>query len=205
MHVVFRESHGTDQRRPAPRLGQTPADLVVLSFSDSLIWGFRGGAGIRAEGGCRLCGWANLVAAETSVAAYLCQQTLAGPRRFGCRLIGGESYWPTLATLARYWRANRADRAGRVLPVGRPTRPNGSDSAVDAPPSTLGRCNHLSAITARAVAAHAALAQLIAGPQGFMRGPPKGPKPGTRSRIYTSPTPGVSAPAPEPSDKPAAM
>ena len=43
MHVVFRESHGLDEADTPIDLGQSPADLVVLSFSDSDLGAFAAG------------------------------------------------------------------------------------------------------------------------------------------------------------------
>ena len=43
MHVVFRESHGLEDTEAPFDLGQTPADLVVLSFSDSDLGAFAAG------------------------------------------------------------------------------------------------------------------------------------------------------------------
>ena len=43
MHVVFRESHGLEETETPTDLGQTPADLVVLSFSDSDLGAFAEG------------------------------------------------------------------------------------------------------------------------------------------------------------------
>ena len=43
MHVVFRESHGLEETATAVDLGQDPADLVVLSFSDSDLATFAAG------------------------------------------------------------------------------------------------------------------------------------------------------------------
>ena len=43
MHVVFRESHGLEETGTPTDLGQTPADLVVLSFSDSDLGAFGAG------------------------------------------------------------------------------------------------------------------------------------------------------------------
>ena len=53
MHVVFRESHGLEETEVPYDPGQTPADLVVLSFSDSDLGAFaagwhRGQAGLPA-------------------------------------------------------------------------------------------------------------------------------------------------------------
>ena len=42
MHVVFRESHGLEDTGTPVDLGQDPADLVVLSFSDSDLGGLPG-------------------------------------------------------------------------------------------------------------------------------------------------------------------
>ena len=43
MHVIFRESHGLDETATPTDLGQSPADLVVLSFSDSDLGAFAAG------------------------------------------------------------------------------------------------------------------------------------------------------------------
>ncbi len=43
MHVVFRESHGLEETETPTDLGQSPADLVVLSFSDSDLRTFAAG------------------------------------------------------------------------------------------------------------------------------------------------------------------
>ena len=43
MHVVFRESHGLEETETPFDLGQDPADLVVLSFSDSDLGAFAAG------------------------------------------------------------------------------------------------------------------------------------------------------------------
>ena len=93
MHVVFRESHGLEETDAPFDPGQSPADLVVLSFSDSDLGAFAAGWH-RAGGklpGLRL---ANLVALRhpLSVDTYV-EQTLAGARGILIRLIGGESYW----------------------------------------------------------------------------------------------------------------
>ncbi|MDO5648586.1 cobaltochelatase subunit CobN [Paracoccus sp. (in: a-proteobacteria)] len=96
MHVIFRESHGLDETDAPYDPGQTPGDMVVLSFSDSDLgafaaawnqWGRRGGLP-----SLRLC---NLVALRhpVSVDTYI-DQTLSGARAVLIRLIGGEGYWP---------------------------------------------------------------------------------------------------------------
>ena len=43
MHVVFRESHGLEETGSPQDLGQDPAELVVLSFSDSDLGAFAEG------------------------------------------------------------------------------------------------------------------------------------------------------------------
>ena len=43
MHVVFRESHGLEETATPRDLCQPPADLVVLSFSDSDLGAFATG------------------------------------------------------------------------------------------------------------------------------------------------------------------
>ena len=43
MHVIFRESHGLEETDTPQDLGQSPADLVVLSFSDSDLGAFAAG------------------------------------------------------------------------------------------------------------------------------------------------------------------
>ena len=43
MHVVFRESHGLEETETPFDPGQDPADLVVLSFSDSDLGAFTAG------------------------------------------------------------------------------------------------------------------------------------------------------------------
>jgi cobaltochelatase CobN len=175
MHVVFRESHGLEDNEAPFDPGQEPADLVVLSFSDSDLGAFAAGwhrAG-GPEGGLpslRLC---NLVALRhpASVDNYV-EQTLSGAKGILIRLIGGENYWPygimQVQDLAR-----RKGIALAVLPAdGR------EDAALDGhstlPVSTLRRLSHL-CDTGGAVAAQAALAQLALA-AGFYAGPVTGTK-----------------------------
>ncbi|KAF0227343.1 MAG: cobaltochelatase [Beijerinckiaceae bacterium] len=94
MHVVFREKHGLDEAETPVDLGQDPADLVVLSFSDSDLSAFAAGwrSGRAHLPSLRL---ANLIALRhpLSVDTYL-EQTLSRAKGVLIRLIGGESYWP---------------------------------------------------------------------------------------------------------------
>lgn len=157
MHVIFRESHGLEETDTPFDLGQDPADLVVLSYSDSDLGAFQAGWH-RAAGDLPSCRLANIVALRhpVSVDTYV-ENTLHAAKGILVRLIGGESYWSyglmQLQDLAR-----RNNIALAVLPAdGR------EDPALDAlstlPVSTLRRLQAL-CDTGGAVAAQAALAQL---------------------------------------------
>lgn len=97
MHVVFRESHGLEETETPTDLGQTPAELVVLSLSDSdlgaLAEAWHSGGG--AEGKLPTLRLANIAALKhpLSVDTYV-EQTLAGAKGILIRLIGGVPYWP---------------------------------------------------------------------------------------------------------------
>ncbi|SHH61225.1 cobaltochelatase subunit CobN [Cognatishimia maritima] len=157
MHVVFRESHGLEETETPIDLAQSPADLVVLSFSDSDLGAFAAGWH-RANGDLPSLRLANLAALKhpLSVDTYV-EQTLEGAKAVLVRLIGGIPYWSygiqQLQDLAR-----RKGLALAVLPAdGRPdTR---LDEVSTLPKSTLDRLTHL-CDTGGAVAAQAALAQL---------------------------------------------
>ncbi len=161
MHVVFRESHGLDETATPFDPAQDPAEMIVLSFSDSDLGAFAAGWH-RANGTLptlRLC---NLVALRhpLSVDTYV-ERTLGQAKAILVRLIGGEAYWPYgLASLRDF--AQRRGIALAVLPGdGRP------DATLDGystlPNSTLRRLAEL-CDAGGAVAAQAALAQLaIAG------------------------------------------
>lgn len=160
MHVVFRESHGLEETDTPTDLGQDPADLVVLSFSDSDLGAFaegwrRGGGPQGKLPNLRL---ANLAALRhpLSIDTYI-ENTLVGAKGILIRLIGGVSYWEygVQQVLAL---AQRQGMAVAVLPAdGR------DDKRLDAvstlPISTLRRLAHL-CDTGGAVAAQAALAQM---------------------------------------------
>ncbi|SOB99167.1 cobaltochelatase subunit CobN [Rhodobacter maris] len=157
MHVVFRESHGLEETEVPTDLGQRPADLVALSFSDSDLGAFAAGWK-RAAGGLPSLRLANLVALRhpISVDTYV-ETTLSGAKGILIRLIGGEAYWPYgLASVQDLCR--RKGIALAVLPAdGR------ADERLDAlstlPVSTLRRLKEL-CDAGGAVAAQAALAQL---------------------------------------------
>ncbi len=172
MHVVFRESHGLEEAETPMDLGQSPADLVVLSFSDSDLGAFAAGWH-RADGALPSLRLANLSALKhpLSVDTYV-EQTLEGAKAVLVRLIGGINYWPygiqQLQDLAR-----RKGIALAVLPAdGRAdTR---LDEVSTVPASTLERLKHL-CDTGGAVAAQAALAQLALA-AGLYAGPVEGSK-----------------------------
>ncbi|MBO9464675.1 cobaltochelatase subunit CobN [Tropicibacter sp. R15_0] len=172
MHVVFRESHGLEETDTPQDLGQTPADLVVLSFSDSDLGAFAAGWH-RANGALPGLRLANIVALKhpLSVDTYA-EQTLVGVKAVLVRLIGGESYWPYgLAVLQDMARRNGFALA--VLPAdGRPDAR--LDEVSTLPVSTLRQLQKL-CDAGGAVAAQAALAQLSLA-AGLYAGPVTGEK-----------------------------
>ncbi|SEB01620.1 cobaltochelatase subunit CobN [Rubrimonas cliftonensis] len=160
MHVVFRESRGLDETETPTDLGQSPADLVALSLSDSDLGAFAAGwrRGGGAEGRLPSLRLANIAALKhpLSVDAYV-ETTLSGARGILIRIIGGAPYWPyglqQISALAR-----EKGIALAVLPGdGRPDP--ALDAASTAPVSTLRRLAAL-CDAGGAVAAQAALAQL---------------------------------------------
>jgi cobaltochelatase CobN len=160
MHVVFRESHGLEESETPFDLGQDPADLVVLSFSDSDLGAFAAGYERmhRAGSATPSVRLANIIALKhpVSVDTYA-ERTLSGAKAILVRLIGGEAYWPYgLATLQDL--ARRQGTALAILPAdGRPDAR--LDQLSTLPVSTLRRLQAL-CDEGGAVAAHAALAQL---------------------------------------------
>ncbi|WP_170417646.1 cobaltochelatase subunit CobN [Ruegeria atlantica] len=175
MHVVFRESHGLEETETPTDLGQSPADLVVLSFSDSDLGAFAAGwhRGGGAEGRMPTMRLANLTALKhpLSVDTYV-EQTLEGAKGILIRLIGGVPYWPygLQQVLAL---AQSKGIAVAVLPAdGR------EDTRLDdystLPVSTLRRLAHL-CDTGGEVAAQAALAQMALA-AGLYAGPVMGAK-----------------------------
>ncbi|MDK3018408.1 cobaltochelatase subunit CobN [Pseudodonghicola flavimaris] len=199
MHVVFRESHGLEETDTPQDLRQSPADLLVLSFSDSDLGAFAAGWK-RAAGGLPSLRLANLAALRhpLSVDTYA-EQTLRGAKGVLVRLIGGESYWPYgLAVLQ-----DMARRQGIALAIlaadGRP------DPRLDAlstlPTSTLRRLQTL-CDAGGAVAAQAALAQLALS-AGLYAGPVAGAKTVPEAGFYR-PGLGVVA-APERDERPLAL
>ncbi|MEX5579726.1 cobaltochelatase subunit CobN [Pseudophaeobacter sp. A-200-2] len=192
MHVVFRESHGLEETDTPFDVGQDPAELIVLSFSDSDLGAFAAGWH-RAGGKLPSCRLANLVALKhpLSVDTYA-EQTLEGAKGVLVRLIGGESYWSyglsTLQDLAR-----RKGIALAVLPADGREDPR-LDELSTLPVSTLRRLQAL-CDAGGAVAAQAALAQLALA-AGLYAGPVPGMKT-TPDYGYYDPDRGVIADIPQ--------
>lgn len=170
MHVVFRESRGLEETATPRDIGQDPADLVVLSYSDSDLAAFAAGWR-RGRNGLPSLRPANLAELRhpLSVDTYI-ERTLSQARGILVRLIGGESYWPYgLATLQQLAKDRKIVLA--VLPA------DGRDDArLDAystlPVSTLRRLKVL-CDTGGPVAAQAAIAQLALA-SGLYAGPVAG-------------------------------
>lgn len=96
MHIIFRETHGMEETAVPQDLAQEPADLVVLSFSDSDLSAFAQGwrqarAADASFPDLRLANLAAL-AHPLSVDTYV-DRTLSGARAILIRLIGGMPYW----------------------------------------------------------------------------------------------------------------
>lgn len=77
MHVIFRESHGLDEADTPRDLAQTPADLLVLSYSDSDLSAFAA-AWHRGKGALP-----SLRLANCRICAIRCR-SIPGPRRRRC-------------------------------------------------------------------------------------------------------------------------
>ncbi|WP_424985362.1 cobaltochelatase subunit CobN [Microbulbifer sp. S227A] len=193
MHVVFRESHGLEETETPTDLGQSPADLVVLSFSDSDLGAFAAGwhRGGGPEGRMPTLRLANLAALKhpLSVDTYV-EQTLSGARGILIRLIGGVPYWPYGLQQVQALAAQNG-LAVAVLPAdGRPD-PRLDDFST-LPRSTLRRLQHL-CDTGGTVAAQAALAQFALA-AGLYAGPVLGSKTLPQVGAWT-PEQGVTCPA----------
>ena len=172
MHVVFRESHGLEESETPFYLQQSPADLVVLSFSDSDLGAFAAGWH-RGDGKLPTLRLANLTALKhpLSVDTYV-EQTLDGAKGILIRLIGGYAYWSYgLQQVEALCRAK-----GIALAV--LTADGRTDVRLDEvstlPVSTLRRLSHL-CDRGGEVAAQAALAQLSLA-AGLYAGPVRGAK-----------------------------
>jgi cobaltochelatase CobN len=199
MHVVFRESFGLEQTATAVDLGQDPADLVMLSFSDSDLAAFAAGWR-RGRDNLPSLRLANLIALRhpLSVDTYI-ERTLSRARGILVRLIGGESYW-SYGIAALHQLAKERGIALAVLPADGRDDPR-LDELSTLPRATLQRlkvlCDAGGAVAAQAAIAQLALASsLYAGP---VRGATDVPAMG-----FYDPARGVLGSLP-PSDNPCAL
>jgi cobaltochelatase CobN len=167
MHVIFRESHGLEETATPVDLGQDPADLVVLSFSDSDLAAFAAGwrRGRASLPSLRLANLASL-RHPLSVDTYI-ERTLSRVRGMLVRLIGGESYW-AYGIAAVHQVAKQRGIALAVLPADGRDDPR-LDALSTLPLSTLRQLKAL-CDTGGAVAAQAAIAQLALA-SGLYAGP----------------------------------
>src|ERR1700739_1134859 len=199
MHVVFRESFGLEETATAVDLGQDPANLVMLSFSDSDLAAF--GAGWRrGRDSLPSLRVANLIALRhpLSVDTYI-ERTLCRAKGILVRLIGGESYWP-YGVAALHQLAKERHIALAVLPADGRDDPR-LDELSTLPRSTLQRLKLL-CDAGGAVAAQAAVAQLALA-SGLYAGPVLGATDVAAMGSY-DPARGVLGSWPE-SDKPRAL
>lgn len=175
MHVIFRESHGLEETDTPTDLAQSPADLVVLSLSDSDLGAFAAGweRGGGRDGRMPSLRLANIAALKhpLSVDTYV-EQTLAGAKGILIRLIGGVPYWPyglqQIESVAR-----ERGIALAVLP-GDGRMDTRLDDISTLPLSTLRRLSTL-CDAGGALAAQAALAQMALA-AGLYAGPVRGAK-----------------------------
>ncbi len=175
MHVVFRESHGLDEAETPVDLGQSPADLVVLSFSDSDLRAFAAGWKRAKDHGAALPSLrlANLGSLKhpVSVDTYV-EQTLQGAKAILVRLIGGVPYWDYGLSQVRALAEARGISLAVLPGDGRADAQLEMISTV--PRATLERLNAL-CDEGGAVAGQAALAQLALA-AGLYAGPVAGTK-----------------------------
>src|SRR6202140_2649911 len=160
MHILLRERHGFEETAAAEDLGQAPADLVVLSFSDSDLSAFAAAWRAGRETLPSLPP-PNLrrLAHPLSVDLYI-QKTLSGARGILIRLLGGLEYWRYGVEQVSALAAAKGIALAIVPGDGRPD-PR-LDAASNLPPSTLRRlktlCDSSGPDSARAALAQIALA-----------------------------------------------
>ncbi len=94
MHILLRERHGLEETAAAEDLGQSAADLVVLSFSRQRSQCVRRAWRADRETFAEFASLPILrrLAHPLSVDLYL-QNTLSGARGILIRLLGGIDYW----------------------------------------------------------------------------------------------------------------
>ena len=99
MHIIFNEDHYLDNSSVPIDLNQEPADLVILSFSDSDLNAFAnawkktlGDFGRESVPTLRLANIKQLTH-NLSIDTYI-EKTVSKSKGILVRLIGGEQYWP---------------------------------------------------------------------------------------------------------------
>jgi cobaltochelatase CobN len=200
MHVVFRESRGLEEIAIPRDLGQDPADLAMLSFSDSDLATFAAGWR-RGRNNLPSLRLANLIELRhpLSVDTYI-ERTLSHARGILVRLIGGEPYWSYgLSALHRL--AKDHDIALAVLPADGRDDPR-LDALSTVPVSTLQRLKTL-CDQGGAIAAQAAIAELASAagiPVAPIGGETEIPEMG-----FYDPARGVIAPPFDPDQRPGAL
>lgn len=166
MHILLRERHGLEETATAEDLGQPPADLVVLSFSDSDLGGFaaawRGAQSTLPS--LRLANLRRLIH-PLSVDLYI-EKTLSGARGILVRLLGGIDYWRYGIEQVSALAAAKGIALAIIPGDGRPD-PR-LDAASNLPPSTLRRlatlCDKGGPDAARSALAQLALASGLPAP-----------------------------------------
>ena len=161
MHVLFVERHGLEETEIPVDLDHSPADLVVLSFSDSDLGafaeGWHRGFSLQSDNFPTLR-LANLAALKhpVSVDTYL-EKTLCHAKGILIRLIGGKPYWSYGLQRVEIM-ARQKNIALAVVPADGRDDPQ-LDAASTLPVSTLRQLQHYCE-TGGTIAAQAALAQL---------------------------------------------
>jgi cobaltochelatase CobN len=160
MHILLRERHGLEEAVAAEDLGQAPADLAVLSFSDSDLNAFAAAwrEGRETLPSLRLANLRRLTH-PLSVDLYI-EKTLSHARGILIRLLGGVEYWRYGVEQVTAMAASKGIALAIVPGDGQPD-PR-LDEASNLPPSTLRRlktlCDRGGQDSARAALAQLALA-----------------------------------------------
>ena len=162
MHVIFRESHSLDDTNAPFDVNQTPAELIVLSFSDSDLGAFLAGwhraKNTQDNENIPTLRLVNLIALKhpLSVDTYI-EKTASHAKGILIRLIGGKNYW-NYGLMQLQDIARKKDIALAVIPGDGREDPQ-LDELSTVPVSTLRRLKTLCDYGGE-VAAQAALAQL---------------------------------------------
>ena len=161
MHIVYREKRGLEESETPIDLDQSPADIIVLSFSDSDLTAFSEGwkrAYKHSKGEFPSLRLANLQTLKhpLSIDTYI-EKTLSKSKAILMRIIGGVPYWEYgLNQVKKITEKKKIILA--VLPAdGRKDQRLSSYSNI--PESTLKRLNDF-CNTGGAIASQAALAQI---------------------------------------------